>query len=159
MFEDAVTGYLMETYGDAAAAVVVRLYDAIYAREGYYLRLDKLTRAQLVRPFKSIGVDTLDAIVEAMVEYGVFDARTYAEHGVLTNRRVQETFLEATKRRNVDVDKLPFMLTKTPENATETPEEGDEKALKCVYVENSGVSAYINSEKTDIKYTGKPTVN
>lgn len=86
-------------YGLKGWAVMYKLYQYI-AAHGYYLKWDIDTQLLFIRDkcLSAVGQSVVSEIVTCAIRRGVFDAAIYQKHGILTSNRIQETFLNATKR-------------------------------------------------------------
>lgn len=86
-------------FGLKGFAVVVKLYQAIYSR-GYYMKWDIDTQLLFIRDYclVEVGRNAVSEIVACCVRRGVFDKPLFDKCQILTSKRVQETFLNATKR-------------------------------------------------------------
>lgn len=103
---------IMKREGDAAVAVLLQTYCAIYAGEGYFLRADDLFYDDLADLLYNKEADDVKRIIALAVDYGLFDPRLYAEYRVLTSADIQRQFLFATRRRTAcEVDSRYLLLT------------------------------------------------
>lgn len=86
-------------FGIEGFAVVIKLYQAIYSR-GYYMKWDIDTELLFIRDYclSAVGRKLLSEIVSCCVRRGVFESTLFEKYRILTSRRIQETFLTATKR-------------------------------------------------------------
>lgn len=86
-------------YGLKGWAVMYKLYQYI-AAHGYYLKWDIDTQLLFIRDkcLSAVGQSAVSEIVTCAIRRGVFDAAMYQKHCILTSNRIQETFLNATKR-------------------------------------------------------------
>jgi hypothetical protein len=84
--------------GPEAMAVVLRLLCDIYGDRGYYARSDE---DYLFDVADALGMETgyVQEVVRRCVGSGFFDAGMWERFGILTSRRVQRNFLDATYRR------------------------------------------------------------
>ena len=86
-------------FGLKGWAVMYKLHQYI-AAHGYYLKWDIDTQLLFIRDkcLSAVGQSAVSEIVTCAIRRGVFDAAMYQKHGILTSNRIQETFLNATKR-------------------------------------------------------------
>ena len=86
-------------FGLKGYAVVIKLYQAIYSR-GYYMKWDIDTQLLFMRDYclVEVGRSLLSEIVACCVRRGVFESTLFEKYQILTSKRIQETFLTATKR-------------------------------------------------------------
>lgn len=86
-------------FGVKGFAIVIKLYQAIYSR-GYYMKWDIDAQLLFIRDYclSEIGRGLVSEVVDCCIRRGVFEPTLYKEHNILTSKRIQETFLTATKR-------------------------------------------------------------
>lgn len=98
-------------YGLKGWAVMYKLYQYI-AAHGYYLKWDIDTQLLFIRDkcLSAVGQSAVSEIVTCAIRRGVFDAVMYQKHGILTSNRIQETFLNATKRNTKVVFENEYCL-------------------------------------------------
>ena len=98
-------------FGIEGFAVVIKLYQAIYSR-GYYMKWDIDTELLFIRDYclSAVGRKLLSEIVSCCVRRGVFESTLFEKYRILTSRRIQETFLTATKRNTEVVFNKDYAL-------------------------------------------------
>lgn len=126
---------VMKREGDGAVAVLIHAYCAIYAGEGYYLRVDDSFFEDLSDLLYVLDAAAVRRIIGLAVEYGLFDARLYAEYGVLTSADIQRQFLFATRRRSACTVDRRFLLLADDELKSET-----EKAIPATDKAENGAN-------------------
>ena len=86
-------------FGLKGYAVVIKLFQAIYSR-GYYMKWDIDTELLFIRDYclVEVGRNLVSEIVACCVRRGVFESSLYEKYKILTSKRIQETFLTATRR-------------------------------------------------------------
>lgn len=89
---------LMGEFGSKGVLMLVYLLSAVY-KKGYYLQWNKLSEMQLVNKIDGLSSTMADQIVTRLIDYGTFDKELFNSVRVLTSQRIQETYLDATKRR------------------------------------------------------------
>ncbi|MBR4211128.1 MAG: DUF4373 domain-containing protein [Oscillibacter sp.] len=90
---------LMEAYGCAGFVIYFYLCQMAYKFEGYFLRwsyADAATTAKRIGG--GVGSDTVKKTVGLCLRLGLFDKILFERHGILTSRRIQETYAVATKK-------------------------------------------------------------
>ncbi|WP_241685239.1 Lin1244/Lin1753 domain-containing protein [Companilactobacillus metriopterae] len=92
------TSAIMGEFGSKGVLMMVYLLSAVY-KKGYFLQWDKLTEMQLVNKVEGLNSTMANQIVTRLVAYGTFDEELFNSVSVLTSQRIQETYLDATKRR------------------------------------------------------------
>lgn len=98
-------------FGIEGFAVVIKLHQAIYAR-GYYMKWDIDTELLFMRDYclSAVGRSLLSEIVSCCIRRGVFESTMFEKYRILTSRRIQETFLTATKRNTEVVFNKDYAL-------------------------------------------------
>lgn len=92
-------------YGLDGFAVIIKLFQKIYGHEGYYCHWTNevalLFSREIGMPVKldEKGGNAVSEIVKAAIRRGIFNKDKYDKYSILTSRRIQETYLKATKRR------------------------------------------------------------
>ncbi|MCH4008119.1 Lin1244/Lin1753 domain-containing protein [Companilactobacillus sp.] len=99
---------IMGEFGSEGVVALLYLLTAIY-RNGYFLKWDKLSQMQLVNRIDGMTIEKMDQLIERLISYDTFSKEVFDDHNVLTSSRVQQTFLEATKRRK-EQQKLRFLV-------------------------------------------------
>ncbi|MBQ1470032.1 MAG: DUF4373 domain-containing protein, partial [Schwartzia sp.] len=107
-------------YGVKAFAVIVRLWQKIYSEKGYYCEwTDRSPLLFLAKYFggnSGLELNLIKEIVKKAVEVGIFDARMYEKHGILTSEEIQNHYLFATKRRTNRCLENDYLLVKVAQN-------------------------------------------
>lgn len=110
-FEEDVLELLEAQFGIRASYIVMRLLCKIY-KEGYHIPWGKEQSLIFIRKIGGeINEETMDRIVELLLEKGFFHKKSYEEYSILTSEQIQKVWLEATVRRKRDFSKLPYLLT------------------------------------------------
>lgn len=120
------TELLEAEFGLKGIAVLIKLYQRIYGGHGYYCEWNDevmllFTRRECGIPAGAEGCGIVSEVVETALRRGIFDEKVYKKYGVLTSAVIQETYLEAAKRRNsVEVKKEYLLLSapKIPKNVS-----------------------------------------
>lgn len=95
---DEKTEAIMGEFGAKGVLAMVYLLSAVY-KKGYYLQWDKLIQMQLVNRISGTNAEMINQIVNRLVAYGTFNEELFNSAKVLTSQRIQQTYLDATKRR------------------------------------------------------------
>ena len=98
-------------FGVKGFAIVIKLYQAIYSR-GYYMKWDIDAQLLFIRDYclSEVGRGLVSEVVDCCIRRGVFEPRLFKEHNILTSKRIQETFLTATKRSTKVVMEEQYVL-------------------------------------------------
>lgn len=129
-------------YGLLGFAVIIKLYQAIYADHGYYYEWDNSTALLLAAEYSSISFpvtpDEVNGIVNEAVNRSIFDRKMFTENHILTSRGIQKRYFEAIKRRTKFEVEKRYLLISIPEN--------------LVSDDNNAVSAYNNPAESEFMY-------
>ena len=98
-------------YGLTGFAVVVKLFQRIYGRCGYYCEYTNEV-ALLFSKEIGLGCNVVSEIVSAAIRRGIFDKKLYDEYHVLTSVGIQERYFEAVSRRKKVEIKNEYLLLK-----------------------------------------------
>ena len=92
------TEAIMGEFGPKGALIFIYLLSAIY-RKGYYLRWTELAKNQLANRVSGATGELVQRVVDRLVAYGTFNKELFNSAEVLSSQRIQDTYLEASKRR------------------------------------------------------------
>ena len=106
-------------YGMKGLAIVLKLLCKIY-KEGYYIPWgEEQCLIFANKTGKEADAEEVQGIIEIMIEKGMIDRGSYAEHKVLTSEAIQKVWIEATKRRKRNWTAMPYLLIKPKETCNE----------------------------------------
>ena len=131
--DDEIIEAVSVEFGIIAELAVIRLISAIY-KKGYFMEWNQLTRAKILKKLTGMQAETLDAIIERLVEYGFFDERLFRNEQILTSKEMQEVYLNATMRR------------KRPENMKYTLINASDEVNVDINAPTKGVNVDINTQ-------------
>lgn len=125
-------------YGYLAIVVYDALLEMVYSDKGYYL--DYLTEEEKegvawdildsVRGKYPVEAETIYGVIEMLVECKLF-SHDYFKQGIITSKRIQETYYKCTvERKNVKVDPKIWLL--------------DIDEMKAISVKSSILSFFVN---------------
>lgn len=101
-------------YGVKGFAVVVRLWQKIYAEKGYYCewieRSPLLFLSNWFGGNSGVTVSLINEIVKRCLNNGIFDAGMHEDYSILTSARIQEQYFDAVKRRKEILVKKQYLL-------------------------------------------------
>lgn len=109
-------------FGLNGFALVVKLWQKIYAEGGYYCEFDEEV-ALLFANENHVGGNAVSEILRASFKRGIFDGAMYNKYNILTSHGIQVRYLEATVRRSqVEIENRYLLLTASEirENVTIT---------------------------------------
>lgn len=117
---------IMKREGDVAPTVLLQVFSAIYAGEGYYVTADSLFYDDLADCFYRLEPEDVERIIALAVEYGLFDAALFQQYGILTAADIQQQFLFSKKRHTIESIDPRYCLL--PAEGEEEEEEGEAEA-------------------------------
>lgn len=101
-------------YGVKGFAVVVRLWQKIYAEKGYYCewieRSPLLFLSNWFGGNSGVTVSLINEIVNRCLKNGIFHAGMYKDYSILTSARIQEQYFGAVKRREEILVQKEYLL-------------------------------------------------
>lgn len=101
-------------YGVKGFAVVVRLWQKIYAEKGYYCewieRSPLLFLSNWFGGNSGVTVSLINEIVNRCLKNGIFDAGMCEDYSILTSARIQEQYFGAVKRREEILVQKEYLL-------------------------------------------------
>ncbi|MFT8409875.1 MAG: DUF4373 domain-containing protein [Schleiferilactobacillus perolens] len=95
---NAKTEAIMGEFGAKGTLVFMTLLMAIY-QNGYYLEWSELIKNQIANRVSGTTGELVGLVVKRLIDYGTFNKDLFQSDNVLTSQRIQETYLDATKRR------------------------------------------------------------
>jgi len=121
-------------FGLVGFAVVVKLWQKIYAGLGYYCEWNDEV-ALLFAKKNYVGGNVVSEILDASIRRGIFDKELYDKYGVLTSKGIQKRYLNIVKRRKKIEFFGEYLLISVPED------------MENVYIKAK--NAYINPENVN----------
>ncbi len=101
-------------YGVKGFAVVVRLWQKIYAEKGYYCewieRSPLLFLSNWFGGNSGVTISLINEIVKRCLNNGIFDSRMHEDYSILTSARIQEQYFDVVKRRKEILVKKEYLL-------------------------------------------------
>ena len=120
--------------GAKGFAVLIKLWQKIYAEKGYYCewtpeKSAKLFLATWFTGDSGVTADSINEIVKLTLDLGIFDKNKYEQYGILTSHRIQTQYLEATSRRKT-VNIIPEYSLVSVSNFKENVNKNDKNVYK-----------------------------
>ncbi len=141
IFADRKIRRVCYSHGSGAMAVVLRVLCCIYGENGYYADVDDDFFFDIAHEL-SLEEAYVRAVISACAAAGFFDAAMLDAHGILTSRRIQRNYLDATKRRdNVQLEPEYCLL----EDASPSP-DGDNVCNNADNVYNNAQNVYSGTQ-------------
>ena len=85
-------------HGLIGYGVIIKLYEKIYYDKGYYYEWNEDTQLLFSKQV-GLEVEKVTEIINDAIKRDLFDEELFKKYKILTSKRIQKTFLEATKRR------------------------------------------------------------
>lgn len=154
-FDEEIMELLEAKFGVLASYIVLRLLCKIY-KEGYYVSWGKEQSLIFIRKVGGgIKEETMEKVMELLLEKGFFHKETYEQYGVLTSERIQEVWFEATTRRKIDFSQLPYILENRKKKGKRKEDVNEENAdifptQEDVNPENDDISGQTKLKETKL---------
>ena len=129
-FDNEIMSGISGMFGIKGDIVVVKLLCTVY-RKGYFAVWSDLLQSKIANDAR-VSKELVNQIVDRLVAWGFFDEDLYNSAKVLTSVDIQQTYLEATKRRK-NRGKMPYLLNKDNNNSSNE-----------VNVDNNPISEKVN---------------
>jgi hypothetical protein len=146
---------IKKEHGDATVDILIQVLSFIYTGEGYYVKADQAFCRKLAITLYQTDAATVEGVVRQAVELEMFDARLYAEQGILTSVEIQQQFLfSSRRRRNVLLETAICLLTQEQIDESrgreniKLPAEG-KSAVDVPNVDNSPQNAHNSPQNVD----------
>ena len=126
------------SYGLCGFAIIVKLWQRIYAEEGYYMIWSE-DDGRLFALENNADYGVVSGVVEECLNRGIFDQEKFEQHSILTSKGIQERYLMMTEKRTGISIIDDYALLNVPE--------------KIISVEKTGVSSPKTRVYDGRKYT------
>lgn len=100
-FADEKTEAISGQYGIVGEITIIKILCLLY-RKGYYIKWDRLIKMKLIKYIPGITENTLDNIVNSLIEWEFFDKVFFESDKILTSKGIQNRYHEATRRRKIE---------------------------------------------------------
>lgn len=128
IFADRKIRRVCYIHGSGAMAVVLRVLCCIYGENGYYADADNDFFFDIAHEL-SLEEAYVRDVISACAAAGFFDAAMLDAHGILTSRRIQRNYLDATRKRGNVVIEDAYRLAEDGTKAEETAFEAEEAVI------------------------------
>ena len=136
-------------FGLTGFAVVVKLFQRIYGRCGYYCEFTNEVALLFGREV-GLGGNAVSEIVSAAIRRGIFNKELFEKYHILTSEGIQKRYFEAVSRRKKVEVKKQYLLVNCAEllkNADISEENAD------IYGKNDNISVQSKEEKSKEEYS------
>ena len=100
IFEDEKIEAIAGEFGIKGELAVIKLLCAVYEK-GYFVVWNDLTKAKLLKRLPGTSKDLLEQVVNRLVTWEFFNKDLFNSAKVLTSKKIQDNYFEATKRRKM----------------------------------------------------------
>lgn len=108
-------------FGLKGFAVMIKLFQMIYANKGYYCEWNEEIALLFSRKNcnLAVGDNVILEVVKVAMKKGIFSEEKYKQYGILTSEEIQKTYFEIIKRRlktEVQKEYLLVSIEQIPQN-------------------------------------------
>ncbi len=146
---------LLSEHGMLGEIVLQRLWRSIYRNKGYYYEFGSDECLLLSRRIGyGLRSQEIMEVVEACLRRNIFSMKLYKTYGILTSRRIQEIYLNATVERimvKIDIRYLLINLPKKSNIKVYNPDlSGDDRGRNAISpTVNGGEMPFLVGDSTD----------
>lgn len=146
-------------FGIKGELIYTKLLGWIYKHNGYYSKWDEMEQLKFAKRVAYIGnpsVSLISEIVARCIKWGLFEQSVFESLQVLTSKRIQSTWLDATrKRKDRIIDEEIWIIgvndaleaEKTPKKAEEIHKVKERKVKESKVKEVINAPAVLKKEK------------
>jgi len=155
IFDDEKVIPVSSEFGTKGDGILIRVLCAIY-RNGYYV---EYSDAFIFKIAKQAGepYDTVFDVISGLVKWNFFDRYMFETFKVLTSRGIQKRWVEATRKRVVEYEKLDFWLLniedKKTVSAEETPVSGGRNTTNLGFLAEENPENDTESTQSKVNYS------
>ncbi len=132
--------FILAEFGAKGYVVAVELTAYIYRHFGYYMKWSEENQLLFANSvaWSGASVNLIVEIVSRLIKWGYFNKSVFDSAEVLTSKRFQKSYIEATRKRKnggviyeynlLNDAQKEFSAEETPKKAEETPTKGEESA-------------------------------
>lgn len=106
---DSKMRFVEAAFGIKGFGVIVKLWQKIYATEGYYIEWTEDERLLFADEIR-VGRNLLSEIVTVAIKKEIFDADMFENYGILTSKGIQKRHFNMCKRHKEVVVKKQYLL-------------------------------------------------
>lgn len=105
--------FIQDHYGLAGYAIIIRLFQAIGATNGWYIEWSANTAERFAA---DVGAKStfVSEIINAATHRGIFDLRLYLKHKVLTSREIQQIHFALVHSLDINGSQKAYLLQSAP---------------------------------------------
>ena len=98
MFHDPKIRFIKAKHGIIGYAIYIRLLEEIYHNKGYYIKLDDDYNILFVDE-NNLDLNVYNEVLNDCINKGLFNKKLFNDYKVLTSKRIQRNYFDATSRR------------------------------------------------------------
>lgn len=111
--------FIQDHYGLAGYAIIIRLFQAIGALNGWYIEWSANTAERFAADVGA-KVTFVSEIINAATHRGIFDLRLYLKHKVLTSREIQQIHFALVHSLDTNEGQKAYLLQSVPFSTDKT---------------------------------------
>lgn len=109
-FDNKIMVRISGEYGIKGEIIALKLLCTVY-KQGYYLKWTIDERALLIRCLPGINPETLDQVLNSLLEWNFFNKELFLKTRILTSLDIQKNYFKAIKRRiSIHQNSFPYLL-------------------------------------------------
>lgn len=120
IFEDEKVIPVSSEFGAKGECVIIRVLCAIY-RNGYFAECSEAFKFKIAKQ-ANLPESLISEVISGLIRWGFFDKAVFDSFGVLTSRRIQKNWKQATRKRVEKID-LDYWILELPDQIREFPAE------------------------------------
>jgi hypothetical protein len=99
--QDDKLGMIIGEFGVKGELLFDKVCGWIYKHEGYYMKWEEDVQLRFLRRYDYCGfsLSFINEVVPRFIKWGLFDKTVFDEFQILTSKRIQETWMEASRKR------------------------------------------------------------
>ena len=103
-------------YGNDGFTTIVKLFCKIYQDDGYFIKWNEKSSLLLSKRV-NVDIKRVNDIINDLIGWEVFDSKLFKKYNILTSNRIQNTYLEATKKRkSIDLEESYILVENINDN-------------------------------------------
>lgn len=136
--DDDKLSMIIGDFGFKGELIFIKLLSWIYGNQGYYTDWTDQEQLKFAKRVAYVGgssVNLINEVVAGCVKWGLFDKSVFDSFHILTSRRIQTTWIEATRKRKGRVINPKIWIIGVndgvkPEETQKNPEETQQSKVK-----------------------------
>jgi len=155
-------------FGYKGEIIYIKLLSWIYKNQGYYCVWDEMEQLKFTKRVSYLGnpsVNLIKEIVARCIKWGLFDQIVFDSLHILTSKRIQSTWLDATRKRKkriineniwIKAERSAPAAEEVPKKAEDLNKVKESKVNKSkLSKSHSGANAPVNANKNITHYWEK----